>query len=154
EDFALLAEIEQIAAEYIDQPAVGVEDRNDVHPLVEQLENLFTGGAGPRPYKIAVDAARDLALDRYSRQQSAADVAVGDGADDTPLGVPGKQDSEHVGIEPLECLLDRVALGDGKVALVRQCEGSKGNRFRPSGPETPLFRIVRYGRGGDRASSR
>src|SRR5439155_12758416 len=72
EYFALLAEIEQIAAEYVDQAAVGVEDRNDVDPLVEQLENLFAGRTGARPYKIAVDAARDLALDRYSRQQPPA----------------------------------------------------------------------------------
>jgi len=137
--FALLAEIEQIAAEHIHQPPVGVEDRNDMDPLVEQLEDLFAGSAGARPYEVAVDAARDLALDRYSRQQAPADVAVRDGADDTPFGVMGKQDPEHVGIEPLECLLDRVALGDGKVTLVWQCGGSKAATGSGFGPETPLF---------------
>ena len=72
----------------------------------------------------------DLALDRYSRQQPPADVAVRDGADHTPLGVTRKQDSEHVGIEPLERLLDRVAFGDGK-------DGSDPARF--SGPKEADF---------------
>ena len=108
-------------------------------PLVEQLEDLFAGRTGARPYKVAVDAAGDLALDRYSRQQPPADVAVRDGADHTPLGVTGKQDPEHVGIEPLERLLDRVALGDGKVALVWQFGGSKAATGSGFGPETPLF---------------
>ena len=131
--------LKQIAAEHVHQPAVGVEDRNDMDPLVEQLEDLFAGCTGARPDKVAVDAARDLALDRYSRQQAPADVAVRDGPDHTPLGVTGKQNPEHVGIEPLECLLDRVALGDGKVALVWQFGGSKAATGSGFGPETPLF---------------
>ena len=69
--FALLAEIEQIAAEHVDQAAVGIEDRDDMNPLVEQLEDLFAGRAGARPDEVAVDAARHLALDRHSRRATA-----------------------------------------------------------------------------------
>ena len=125
--------------------------RADGH-VVRQVTLVDAAGrTGARPYKVAVDAGRDLALDRYSRQQPAADVAVRDGADHTPFGVMGKQDPEHVGIEPLECLLDRVALGDGKVTLVWQCGGSKAATGSGFGPETPLFSGRRYGRGADRA---
>ena len=120
-------------------------------PLVEQLEDLFAGSAGARPYEVAVDAAGDLALDRYSRQQPPADVAVRDGADHTPFGVTGKQDPEHVGIEPLECLLDRVALGDGKVTLSGNVAGPKRQPVPVLARKRLYFRVVRYGRGADRA---
>ena len=43
EDFALLAEVEQVAAEDVHQPPVGVEDRHDVDALVEQLEICSRG---------------------------------------------------------------------------------------------------------------
>ena len=60
EYFALLAEIEQVPAEYVHQPAFGIEDRDDMDPLVEQLEDLFAGCAGARPHEVAVDAGRYL----------------------------------------------------------------------------------------------
>ena len=62
-------------------------------PLVEQLEDLLAGRTGARPHEVAVDAARHLALDRYSRQQPPADVAVRDGPDHAPLRRPGQTGS-------------------------------------------------------------
>ena len=149
--FAFFAEVEQIAAEHVHQGGRRRRESDHMDPLVEQLENLLAGRAGARPHKVAVDAACHLVLDRYPYQQPAADVAVGDGADHAPRSVTRKQDFEHVGIEPLERLLDRVALGDSEVALVWQFGWSKAATGSGFGLETPLFRVVRYGRGADRA---
>lgn len=84
-----------------------------MHPLIEELEDLFAGSAGTCPHEVAVNTARYLAMDRYARQQSPANVAIGDGSDHAPLSVTGEQDPQHVGVKPLERFFDRSGFRDG-----------------------------------------
>ena len=127
EYFVFLVELEQLAAEDVDQPAFGIEDRDDMDTLIEQFQDLLAGPAGRRPDEITVNAGRDLFADGAAVEQLSADIAVGDRSDHAPAGILGKQDAEHVDVEPPKCFLDRFGLSNGKERAIQQFSGPKGS---------------------------
>lgn len=97
-----------------------------MHPLVEQLQDLFARAAGPGPHKIAIDAGRDLLADGNPVEQLPPDVAVGYRPDHAPASILRKQNAKPVGVETPKRLLDRFGLNDGNESPVQQLFGSKG----------------------------
>ena len=101
-----------------------------MNALIEQLEDLLARPAGARPDKIAVDAGSHLLAKGGPAEQLSPDIAVGDRPDHAPGIILGKQDAEHVGVEPPKRFLDRFGLSDSKRAVVWQRLGPRGNQVR------------------------
>jgi hypothetical protein len=97
-----------------------------MNALIEQLEDLLARSAGARPDKAAVDAGSYLLANGSSAEQLSPDIAVGDRSDHAAAGILGKQDAEHVDVEPSKRFLDRFGLSDGNERAIQQFLGSKG----------------------------
>ncbi|MGY4440471.1 hypothetical protein ACVW04_003253 [Bradyrhizobium sp. LM2.3] len=139
EYLVLLREVEQLAAEEVDQQSIGVEYGDDVYALVEQFENSFPWSAGVCPDEVAVDAGCHLVVDRDACEHPPADVAIRHRADDSSVRILRKEDAEHVGVEAPEGFLNRLCLGNGDVALVCQGLGPKSG-----GNSSPYPRVASH----------
>ena len=126
EHFALFVKLEQVAAEDVDQPSLGIKDRDHMDALIEQLEDLLARAAGAGPNEMAVDAGRDRLADGSSGEQLSPDVTVGDRPDHASIRILREQDAKHVDVEAPKRFFDSFSLGDGGERPIQQFSGPKG----------------------------
>ena len=86
-DLAFLIRCELVAAAYIDQSTLVVENGNQVHSVVQKLKNLLAGRTCARPHEVCIHKSRHFDTEVIVNQQSAPDIAVRYTADNARLTV-------------------------------------------------------------------